>query len=335
MSGPGTRDLGPGNLWRPSASIEELRRRAALFASVRRFFADRGVMEVDTPVLSRYATVDRHIESFVAVPFPGPGPRVPSPEAFLQTSPEFAMKRLLAAGSGPIYQIAPVFRCEESGRLHNPEFRMLEWYRPGLDHHGLMDEVEALCRSLGVTAAEPFERLGYREAFVRHAGFDPMQPAAQLRLELEGRVPLPDADDAQAADPDFWRDLAMSLLVGPALGEHQPCFIHGFPASQAALSRVEDGLAQRFELVWRGVELANGFHELGEAEEQQRRFEADRSWRREHGKPVPPLDEALIAALRHGLPDCAGVALGLDRLLMLLCGETELARVLPFEFARA
>ena len=312
--------------WRPSASLEVLKARAELYGSVRAFFRERGVWEVDTPVLSAHATVDRHIESFEV-----------AAGGWLQTSPEFAMKRLLCAGSGPIFQIAPVFRREEQGRHHNPEFRLLEWYRPGWDHHQLMSEVESLIRTLICGDDRPFERLSYRQAFEREAGVDPFaindsELAAAVRAQgiecPEGMVP----------ERDTWLDLLMAHCVGPGLGRQQPEFVYDFPASQAALSRIRPGdppVAERFELFWQGVELANGFHELGDAEEQQQRFEADLEFRRSAGQSMPPFDRYLIEALSQGLPDCAGVALGLDRLLMLKQKLPTLTSTLAFAFDRA
>lgn len=315
--------------WKPTASLDALRARAALLTTIREFFAQREVLEVSTPLLSRYATVDRHIDSFKTVD-----------GRWLQTSPEFAMKRLLAAGSGPIWQIAPVFRVDEQGRHHNSEFTMLEWYRPGFDHQRLMDEVEALLRSCGAPEAG-WARLSYRQAFERHAGFDPhVLPAEDLRSRLQSNgVPEPqDLSDAEMIDRDFWLDLWMSHVVGPQLGGDAPTFLYDFPASQAALARVRDGnppVAERFELFWQGLELANGFHELTDAGEQQRRFEADQDWRRQRGRVVPPYDRELIGALQTGLPPCAGVALGIDRLLMSLLGVERLDDVIAFPADRA
>lgn len=316
--------------WRPSATLGTIKARAELYGSVRAFFARRGVLEVDTPALSWHATVDRHIDAFEV-----------SGGGWLQTSPEFAMKRLLCAGSGPIYQIAPVFRRDEQGRHHNPEFRLLEWYRPDWDHHRLMDEVQDLLHALGIGHGRTFQRIRYREAFLLHAGLDPFtEPLPALRARAAaGAVPQVDLG-AQDADRDAWLDLWMSHRVGPCLGLDVPVFLYDFPASQAALARVsetpgEPPVAQRFELFWRGLELANGFHELAAADEQRRRFEADQAWRRAHDRRVPPFDAHLVAALHAGLPDCAGVALGLDRLLMLRLGLHDLAATLAFDAARA
>ena len=309
--------------WAPSATQNALRKRADLVRSIRQFFDAREVLEVETPVLSQHATVDRHIESFQS----GDG-------RWLQTSPEFAMKRLLCAGSGAIWQLCKSFRLEEAGRHHNPEFTMLEWYRPGFDHHALMDEVEALLRHCGADASQKFERLSYREVFLSHAGFDPSQASISEMHECARHRSPPPPDDLGDVRDD-WLDYFFGSIVSPALGQQRPCFVYDFPASQAALARVRDEVAERFELIWRGVELANGFHELADADEQAGRFERDLAWRRKHGRSAPPADTHLISALRAGLPDCAGVALGVDRLLMLLLDAPDLASTLAFDWSRA
>ena len=319
--------------WRPSAAIETLRARAQLLRTIREFFHARGVLEVDTPILSQYGTVDRHIDSFSAVS---------APHVFwLHTSPEFAMKRLLAVGSGPIYQLCHVFRAEQAGRLHNPEFMMLEWYRPGWDHHRLMDEVEALLRVCGILLEHAPQRLSYHDAFQSIAGLDPFVAGLHdLKQGLAGQnVAVPGNLSAeQESDRDFWLDLWMGAVVGPRLGRDTPCFVYDFPASQCALARVRAGdppVAERFELFWRGIELANGFHELTDAAEQRRRFESDCAWRRRRGLPTPPADENLLAALEAGMPAGAGVALGIDRLLMSKLGLDHLAEALSYDAARA
>ncbi len=284
----------------------------------------RDVLEVETPLLSRHGTVDRHIDSF----------QVEQASRWLQTSPEFAMKRLLCAGSGPIWQLCKVFRVDEAGRHHNPEFSLLEWYRPGFDHHALMDEMVELMVHCGVAADPRFERLSYRDAFLQHAGFDPLSASiAEMRACAAGRSPPPPEDLGDFRDD--WLDYFFGSIVSPALGFQQPCFVYDFPASQAALARVRGEVAERFELIWRGVELANGFHELADAAEQERRFAADSAWRAQQKKPTPAADADLIAALEHGLPDCAGVALGVDRLLMLLTDSPNIASTLAFDWARA
>ena len=321
--------------WRPAAALQILQRRAAMLTGVRDFFAARQVLEVETPLLSAAAASDPAVESFVTR-YTGPGAPAGRP-MYLNSSPEFAMKRLLAAGSGPIYQICKAFRQGEAGRYHNPEFTMLEWYRPGFDHHRLMDEVEELARALLPDLAGG-ERLSYREAFMRHVGID---PATAEQRELAGAAAshgLPGVAGLDGEARDGWLDLLMSHLVQPHLGQGGPCFVFDYPASQAALARLRPGqppVAERFELFLHGVELANGFHELINGPEQRRRFEADLLRRAAAGQPLLPLDENLLAALSHGLPQCSGVALGLDRLLMLICGVEEIGGVLAFPVARA
>lgn len=312
--------------WRPSASLQTLRARAELLSRIRTFFAARGVLEVDTPVLSAHGTVDVHIDSMRT-----------ADGRWLHTSPEFAMKRLLAAGSGPIWQLCHVFRAGDLGRHHNPEFLMLEWYRPGFDHHRLMDEMVALLVTLGVAPAGVVGRISYREAWRELAGADPFDadPAA-LGDALARHAPAPEG--AAAFDRDAWLDFGMGCVVGPRLGREAPVFVYDFPASQAALARVRRGappVAERFELFWKGQELANGFHELGDAAEQRARFEADRARRLAAGRATPEYDARLIEALAAGLPECAGVALGVDRLLMLMLGLPEIAAAMAFDYGRA
>lgn len=312
----------PGADFAPSASLQTLCARAVFLRALRTFFEQRGLLEVDTPMLSRHATVDRHIESFS------------SDGRWLHTSPEFAMKRLLCSGSGPIWQICKVFRREESGRHHNPEFTMLEWYRPGFDHHALMDEIDDLLRHLGVVASGTCERLSYREATLRVAGFDPfVLSTEELAARAQSVSPPPPAMNAE--DRNAWLDYWYGSVVSLALGHAAPCFVHDFPASQAALARVRGPVAERFELIWKGVELANGFHELADAAEQRGRFEAEQAARAAAGQVVPPFDAALIAALEHGLPDCAGVAVGIDRLFALMRGLPDIASAISFDWARA
>ncbi|HEU0197715.1 MAG TPA: EF-P lysine aminoacylase EpmA [Nevskiaceae bacterium] len=317
------------SLWRPSASLATLRARAALFAAVRKFFDERGVLEVDTPILSQAGTVDPNVESLGNAQL-----------GWLHTSPEFPMKRLLAAGSGAIYQLVHVFRVDEVGRHHQPEFTMLEWYRPGFGYQRLMDEVAALLQAIGAPRGR-YERLSYAEAFRRYTGIDAFQePAEAIREHLiEAGVELASAPSvADTANRDFWLDLAMATRVSPQLGLETPCFVYDYPATQAALSRIRADVppvAERFELFWKGIELANGFHELADAEEQGRRFTADCATRATRGQPCPAVDKKLLAALTHGLPECSGVALGVDRVLMLLLGLPTLAEAQSFDSTRA
>jgi elongation factor P--(R)-beta-lysine ligase len=338
---------GAGDDWRPSASQQRLRQRAALLERAREFFAARGVLEVDTPLLVNAPVSDVHLHS-AQVRLAGSAAPL-----YLCTSPEYAMKRLLAAGSGDIYQICHVVRGLESGALHNPEFTLIEWYRLGVPLTSLMDEVEALVRSLlgEAAVARGQQRLSYREAFVRELGIDPLTAsdaalaAAAQALGSSAAAPGAAAAGSAAAAAgggdarrDEWLDLLMGARVGPRLGRNALTFVHSYPASQAALARLDPAdprVAERFELYFEGVELANGFHELSCPHEQRTRFERDNAERRRRGLPVAPLDERLLAALAVGLSDCAGVALGFDRTLMLAAGAQRIEEVLAFPTARA
>lgn len=319
----------PGQDWRPTATIEALQLRARLLARVRQYFADTGALEVETPVMVQAAVTDVHLESLEVRRADG------SRAGFLHTSPEYAMKRLLCAGAPDIYQVAHVFREGERGRRHNPEFTMVEWYRLGIDHHALMDDVEQLLRAL----LEPHRpvaatrRVTYAEAFHGTLGIDPLAcSTAQLRETLLARgesVP-----DSLADERDGLLDLAMSTLVAAAFPADRITFLHDFPASQAALARVRGPVASRFEAFWGGLELANGFHELGNAEEQAMRFAADRRERSRRVQPDRTPDEMFLAALRTGLPPCAGVALGFDRVAMIAAGAGSIDDVLAFPVER-
>jgi elongation factor P--(R)-beta-lysine ligase len=321
-------------LWRPSAARTALELRARLLARARSFFAARGVLEVDTPVVVNAGVTDVHIHS-ARVAFA----EQEAAEYFLHTSPEYAMKRLLAAGSGDIYQICHVVRALERGRLHNAEFTLIEWYRLGFTLEALMDEVEALVRELlGASAPpRPCERLSYRDAFLRELSLDPFTvPLPQLLTAARGHGY--EAPQGQAPDHDELLELLMSVAVGPALGRSALTFVHRYPASQAALARLdpqEPRAALRFELYCEGVELANGFDELATAGEQRARFEQDGRERLRRGLPQLAPDERLLAALAAGLPPCAGVALGFDRTLMLAAGAARIDDVLPFPIERA
>jgi elongation factor P--(R)-beta-lysine ligase len=354
-----------GEEWRPSISRTRLLERAALLRRAREFFAARAVLEVDTPILVNAPVSDVHIHSArvqlaaqpggallaaldsratAATPAAPPTPGAPAtPVAaaaaplFLHTSPEYAMKRLLAAGSGDIYQICHVVRGLECGRLHNPEFTLIEWYRLGFTLGQLMDEVEALVRALlgPAAASRRSERLSYRDAFVRELGLDPLSASADTLAATA--QPLGFRPGA-ACGRDEWLELLMAARIGPRLGHNALTFVYGYPASQAALARLDPldaRVAERFELYCEGLELANGFHELASAAEQRARFEHDNTERRRRGLPVAALDERLLAALAAGLPDCAGVALGFERTLMLATGAERIEDVMPFPTARA
>lgn len=326
--------------WRPSATPARLKARAALLARTRAFFAARGVLEVDTPLLVNAPVSDVHIHSATVRLAAQRGEA--GPGFFLHTSPEYAMKRLLAAGSGDIYQVCHVVRGLEYGRLHNPEFTLIEWYRTGATLDALMDEVAALLRELlanmGPQRAD--ERLSYRDAFLRELALDPF--TATIAQLTRAAAPLGFQSGAPGArsapERDELLELLMGALVGPRLGAGALTFVHGYPATQAALARLDPGdprTARRFELYADGIELANGFHELAQASEQRSRFEKDNAGRQRLGLPVQPLDERLLAALGAGLPDCAGVALGFDRVVMLATAAAHIDEVLPFPTARA
>lgn len=319
------------------ALVRALRMRAKLYALIRAFFAERAVLEVDTPVLGQGASTDANIDSF-DTGFTGPangGAR----RRFLRTSPEFWHKRLLAQGLGDCYELGKVFRNGEFGRRHNPEFTLLEWYRVGWDMQRLMGEVEALVRAAFAFAgrsAGPSERLSYRELFMRHLATDPLTASDDELRRLAAGVWV----DAGRLDRDGVLDVLMTHRIEPALPPHGMTFVHEYPASQAALARVRrdlDGepVAERFELYVGQLELANGFNELADPDEQLGRFEADNRLRTARGAEPLPYDRNLLAALEDGLPPCSGVALGVDRLLMAMLEAEDLREVLAFPFPEA
>lgn len=313
--------------WRPGLSREGLHARAALLAQLRAFFAERDVLEVDTPMLSAFGVTDPHIEPLITE---GPG----RSRRFLQTSPEFAMKRLLADGSGDIYQLGKVFRYGEEGGRHNPEFTMLEWYRLGFSLDDLIDEVGQLVSEiLGMQAPVIY---CYRDLFCQVLQLDPFT-ASTPALEQCARDHVDLA--AGSLSRDDWLDLLMSHCVEPTLTGRGLVFVRDYPPTQAALARCsgagEDRVAERFELYVDGLELANGYHELCDPVELQSRAAADNRRRQALGREPRQLDERLVAAMEAGLPDCSGVALGVDRLFMLRRGERHIADVLPFAWERA
>ena len=313
--------------WRPSASLRAIQLRATCLAATRQFFSERKVLEVETPLLVGAPVTDVNLQS-VAVDLDGQ-------TRFLHTSPEYAMKRLLAAGSGDIYQICKVARGAEASRLHSPEFTLLEWYRCGQSMRQLIDEVTALLGALSRAAglARPAASfITYREVFRRALRLDPLlAKRSELLVAVE---PLAvNAATLRRLSQDELLDLLMGALLGPALGHEAPVFVTHYPATQAALAQLDPQdprVALRFELYWRGMELANGFQELTQLDEQRARFDADNIERRRRGLPVRAIDTRLLAALANGLPACAGVAVGFDRLLMALGGFTRIDEVLAF-----
>ncbi len=315
--------------------LDALRARADLYAEIRRFFAEREVLEVETPILSVAGNTDPQIDALRAR-FVGPHSAGGSVR-YMRTSPEYFHKRLLAAGSGAIYELGKVFRDGEFGARHNPEFTLLEWYRPGWDHHRLIVEVAELVQSLLSSAGQdqwPVQRLSFAELFQRYAGVDPHRVSlADLRAQLGGL-------EVNAGDFDFDQclDYLRAAVIEPQLPQQTLTFVLDFPANQAALARIRPGdppLAERFELYLGQVELANGYHELCDAAEQRQRLLADQARRADQQRHCPPLDEAFLGALEQGLPACAGVALGVDRLLMALTGSSEIGSVISFPFDQA
>jgi len=316
--------------WRAIAALDHLKIRAHLLKDIRAFFEVRGVFEVETPLLSQTTTSDPNIHSMTTC-YAGPG--FPHGKKFyLQTSPEFAMKRLLACGSGSIYQICKAFRDGEAGKLHNPEFTLLEWYRTGYDYGMLMDEVEELAAEI-LHIKSPFQRLTYQQAFEQYAGINPhLASVEEMRSHVARFSDMP-INGLTNDDRDGWLDLIMSHMIEPRLGTGQATFIYDYPASKAALARVRDdvpAVAERFELYIEGIELANGFTELSNPQEQRVRFERDLEKRRLGKLVAIASDRRLLAALDHGLPPCAGVALGLDRLLMIKLGASSIRDILAF-----
>jgi len=306
--------------WEPSATLETIHKRAQIYQQIRNFFYARDFLEVDTPLLSKTTNTDAQIASIQAF---NQGLTL-----YLQTSPEFAMKRLVAAGSGSIYQICHAFREAETGRRHNAEFTLLEWYRVGYDYRALMDEVETLIDTLS-GRANRFTRVCYRDLLIEHTNVDIASiRLPKLRERSRDLVPGTDTEDL---DLDQCLDLLLSMVVAPRLKGY--VFVYDYPISQAALARVSDGnpsVAERFELFHDDLELANGFSELTDAKIQRHRFENDNNLRESKGLPRLPVDEHLLTALESAMPDCAGVALGLDRLLMVLLGLDSIDQAISF-----
>lgn len=314
MTQPNTLD------WQPNASRDVLLARQQCYQLIRQFFSARNVLEVDTPILGQAPVCDPNIQPF-AVPVGNNETR------FLHTSPEYAMKRLLCAGVGDIFQLCKVFRQGESGGRHNPEFSMLEWYRVGFDHHQLMAEVAELVNAV-LDTAYPVAYLTFQEAFSQATGMDPFH-ASDMELQVYGESMV---GRTLCLDRDGWLDIIMSHCVEPSLETSTLVFVHDYPASQAALANIrrtgESAVAERFELYLNGMELANGYHELTDANEQRQRFVRDSQ------TANTDLDERLLMAMQTGLPECAGVALGVDRLLMLKLG-VRMDETLSFAWSNA
>ena len=312
--------------WRPSASIDSLRKRAEILIDIRAFFNARGYLEVDTPIMAHFGITDVYLANIKA--------NFRGQSYCLQTSPEYHMKRLLAADSGPIFQLARVFRDDELGRWHNPEFTLLEWYQLNIDHHQLMTEVDALLQQ--VLCCAPMIKRTYQHVFMDSCNIDPMVASIDQLQQTLVRFDLGGVLAVDEQDRDQYLFLLMSHVIEPALArEPSPVAVFNFPISQAALAQVNDGVAERFEVYYRGVELANGFHELTDVDAQRTRFNQDNAQRCTHGLTASAPDEYLLNALSHGLPACSGVALGIERLLALALNQTSIAAVLAFDFSRA
>jgi lysyl-tRNA synthetase class 2 len=312
--------------WQPSASISNLRKRALIINQIRNFFSQRSYLEVETPCMGHYGITDVYLSNITAT-FKGK-------RAYLQTSPEYHMKRLLAADSGPIFQLARVFRDDELGRWHNPEFTLLEWYQLDIDHLTLLNEVSDLLQL--ILNCPPVLIKTYQAAFLEICAIDPFNTTIHtLQVELV-KYKLDKVLSQDEQDIDQYLFLIMSHVIEPALAKiPQPIAIIDFPSTQAALAQIKNDVAQRFEVYYQGVELANGFHELTDALTQEDRFKEDNLRRSKLGIPCVAIDPLFTAALKQGVPSCSGVALGLDRLLTLALSEDSLEKVLAFAWSRA
>lgn len=313
-------------LWKPTASIQNLLKRAKIIAEIRQFFTDRGLLEVETPVLSEFSVTDVHLSTFQTTflsPFENKAKQL-----HLMTSPEYHMKRLLAAGSGAIFQLCKVFRNEEAGKRHNPEFTMLEWYRPFFDMHRLINEVDDLLQQ--ILDCPPTESLSYQFVFQTYVGLDPLS-ATQEQLVEKARFHGLQCEDNELRDNLL--QFLFSEVVEPKIGLDRPVAVYHFPASQAALAQLsseDHRVAERFEFYYKGLELANGFHELSDPSEQIRRFQQDNAQRKAMGLAEQSLDVRFLAALKAGIPNCSGVALGVDRLLMIALNAEHIEEVISF-----
>jgi lysyl-tRNA synthetase class 2 len=324
--------------WLPSANIAQLQKRAKIIQTIRNFFIERSLLEVETPTLSQSGVTDIHLHcfktAFIGADLCSTKQTSSGLPLYMQTSPEFHMKRLLSAGSGSIFQICKAFRNEESGRFHNPEFTLLEWYRVSFDHFLLMDEMELLLQL--VLNCEAARRCTYQEAFLEVLNVDPLSSDIQ-KLKAAGSHLKLGAVLNNETDKDTILQLLFCVAIEPVIALDKPCFVYNFPASQAALARVskdDPRVAERFEVYYRGIELANGFHELSDPQEQLKRFQEDNRLRALKGLPEMPIDQRFVDSL-NDLPDCAGVALGIDRLVMLATKQTHIDNVLSFSIKGA
>lgn len=323
----------PTHDWLPSASIQHLKKRSDILRQTREFFYNRDVWEAETPLLCHFGVTDCYIENLEVQD------KISYKTNYLQTSPEFAMKRLLAAGSGAIFYLGKAFRQGESGRFHNPEFTLLEWYRVGFDDSLLMDEISELLQVI-LHCTIP-QKISYHTIFKQYLNINPHQVSVDVLKNIALEKNLIDKDIEQHFhSTNDYLDLLFSLCIQPHLGQAAPVFIYHYPASQAMLAKIDITqadypVARRFECFYKGIELANGFYELQDSHEQQQRFSKDNAMRAHLGLTEKPIDHRFLDALNAGLPDCAGVALGMDRLIMLALGVDSIAEVLSFNSDRA
>lgn len=318
--------------WQPTISLTHLKQRAKLLKNIRTFFESRNILEVETPLLAPFTVTEPSIQSISANLTLSSDFKNLFPEfSYLQTSPEYAMKRLLAAGSGDIYQLCKAFRQEEIGEIHQPEFTILEWYRMGFTDHDLMKEIDTFLQI--VASAPPSEFYSYRDIFLKYLNVDTHQASLIQLQKLAKNTGISWENASQPWSLDDFLQALMSLCIEPHLGKIHPVCIYDYPASQAALARIDETqnhIAKRFEFYWKGLELANGFYELNDAQKQRQRFVENNQKRIELGLSQMEIDEYLLQALEHGLPDCAGVALGVDRLFMIMTGCERIQEALSF-----
>jgi lysyl-tRNA synthetase class 2 len=319
--------------WQPNISWQVAKKRAKLISLIRNFFDTKDVLEVSTPIMSAGTVTDQHLDAFKLLY--NQSSKGKPENKYLVTSPEFAIKRLLAAGYGDCYQLGNVFRNEPAGSHHNPEFTMLEWYRIGWNHFQLMDEVAELLQI--ILHCEVPDKISYQNAFLQTCELDPLDCDSKTLIAYitkHGKY----SNWLNYEGKDTLLQFIFTEFIEPTIGKDKPCFVYHFPATQAALAKInieDERVAERFECYFKGIELVNGFHELTSAEEQLTRFITDNKIRKEQGLEEKAIDYRFIAALQHGLPACAGVALGVDRLIMLALNQQKIRDVLTFDITNA
>jgi lysyl-tRNA synthetase class 2 len=323
-----------GSGWEPTCSLQQLKARADLLQKIRAFFATRNVLEVETPLLCQATGTDPNLEFFSTQYQAGPQ----SQTYYLQTSPEFCMKRLLAAGSGSIYQISKAFRNNESGRYHSPEFSLLEWYRLDFDLQQLMAEVADLLKYLLAPLKFEVESISYVDVFNRHTGLDPLNFSFEAYSQCARNNNLNDAEKICAENHPMWLDFLFSFLIQPHLGKQSVCMVFDYPACQSSLARAkpeDQRLVERVEVFVNGIELGNGYFELSNPVEQKKRFDFEQKLRKKKDLPEANIDRHFLNAIEHGLPDCSGIAIGLDRLLMIMTESKTIDKVITFPITNA